>query len=296
MARAIETVTLAAAPSSVATAPDSDTAVTAPGAPEARALGLTSLNTATQADPIDASGHVVQIVSPGVEDSGTVVIIGDDNTLRPLDTATRTLGAPITLDSGPHALAFGRGGVPAVGRLYIANASAGAVAILDDRATAIQHVLNVGGHPIGVAQTIDSRLWIADSGAVVHVDQDTGKRLESIAVGPNLTGLAATRDGHYLVLSSSDPEHALYVVDLLKSSLGRESEVVQPLAVGGGVLALATGAEPARAYATTGAGTLIYWDLEANAVTQTIPVGKNPVGLAIGMIVPSGTTAHAGGN
>jgi hypothetical protein len=297
MARAIETVPLDVAPYAVATAPDSDTAVTVPGAPEARALALASLNTSSHAPSIDASAHLVQVVSPGVEDSGVVVVIGDDDTLRPLDAATHTLGAPITLDHGPHALGFGSGGAPTAGRLYVANAAAGTVAILDDRATANQHLLNVGGHPIGVAQTIDSRLWIADAdvGAVVQVDQESGGRLESIPVGPNLTSLAVTRDGHYLVLSSSDPEHALYAVDLLKSSLGRESEVVKPLAVSGGVLALATGAEPTRAYATTGDGMLIYWDLEANAVTQTIPVGKNPVGLAIGMVVPSGTIAQARG-
>ena len=60
------------------------------------------------------------------------------------------------------------------------------------------------------------------------------------------------------------------------------------------MLALATGAEITRAYATTGDGNLIYWDLDSNTITQTIPVGHNPVGLTLGIVEPSGGSTPPG--
>ena len=91
-------------------------------------------------------------------------------------------------------------------------------------------------------------------------DATGGKRLQTIPVGPKLTDLVATPDAHYLVLASSDPGSALYVVDLVSRMVGSDSAAVRHLSVPGGVLAVATGAEISRAYATTGDGNLVYWE------------------------------------
>ncbi len=112
--------------------------------------------------------------------------------------------------------------------------------------------------------------------------------------GPHLTGLAATPDGHYLALASSDPDTALYAVDLFANAMGKDAEVPH-LSVPSGVLALATGAEISRAYATTGDGHLLYWDLDSNTIAQNIAVGHNPTGLTLGLVEPVGSSVVTDG-
>jgi hypothetical protein len=41
-------------------------------------------------------------------------------------------------------------------------------------------------------------------------------------------------------------------------------------------------------------GKLIYWDLESSAISQTITVGRNPVGLTLGLVEPAGGTGASG--
>jgi hypothetical protein len=88
-------------------------------------------------------------------------------------------------------------------------------------------------------------------------------------------------------------------VDLFKVAIGQAASAVSSLAVPSGVLALATGAEVTLAYATTGDNHLVYWDLVNNALAQSVAVGNNPEGLALGpkgsTTGGSGTTGNAGG-
>jgi DNA-binding beta-propeller fold protein YncE len=93
--------------------------------------------------------------------------------------------------------------------VLIANAGEGSVSVLDQKATVVQSTLDVGGTPVGVARTVDGRIWVADasSGSAVMFDAESGRRLQTITVAPHLTGLAATPDGHYLALASSDPRY-----------------------------------------------------------------------------------------
>jgi len=291
LARVVATVPLDIAPSDVASAPDSDLAVIA--ASDSRSVALAALNNNAEVGQLDGGAGVLSVASPAASGYGTVVAVTGDDHVRPFDLSGRTLGAPVSVDAGPHVVSFGRTGAPSVEHVFVANAGAGTVSVLDDAATAVQRTLNVGGKPVGVAQTIDGRLWVAfaDSVSVSQVDIETGQQLSSISVGsavPGLTHLSATRDGHYLVLASRS---ALISVDLLGGTLGHSSsDVVRTLDVASGVLAVSTGAEPGRAYATTGDGSLVYWDLVANTLTQTIAVGQRPAGLAIGMVVPTGSS------
>src|SRR5690349_20221780 len=112
--------------------------------------------------------------------------------------------------------------------VYVTNAGDGTVSIVDEKATASQSTFETVGHPIGAVRTIDSHLWVADgvSGNVKMLAPDSGQVLQTIQVGPDLTGLSATPDGHYLALSSSDPDHALYTVDLLAMMLGQDDVAV----------------------------------------------------------------------
>src|SRR5207302_3798203 len=141
------------------------------------------------------------------------------------------------------AISVARGGAMFPTQIYVANAGDGTINVLDSKATGVQSTLKVGGHPVGVVRTVDGRVWVADgdAGTVSVFDTSTSQKLLTVPVGPHLTGLAATPDAHYLVLSSSDPDTALYAVDLLASVLGQADKVVRHLKVDSGVLALATG-------------------------------------------------------
>jgi DNA-binding beta-propeller fold protein YncE len=85
------------------------------------------------------------------------------------------------------------GGAMLSPQIFVTNACEG-ISVLDPNATSLQNnTLNVGGRSIAVARTVDGRLWIADgdSGNVLQIDPDSGYTVQSIAVGPNLTGMAA---------------------------------------------------------------------------------------------------------
>src|SRR5207248_1738735 len=212
---------------------------------------------------------------------------------RSVDPTSHALGPALELDAGPHAVNVAAGNAMLTPQVYVANVGAGSVTVLDQKVTTLQTSLKVGGRPVGVVRTVDGRLWVADAdtGSVSAFDTNSGEKLQTLQVGPDLSALAATPDAHYLVLSSSKPDAALYAVDLVSSTIGGDAAVpVRHLAVPSGVLALATGAEITRAYATTADGNLLYWDLESNVIAQTIPVGHNPVGLTLGIVEPSGSS------
>jgi YVTN family beta-propeller protein len=293
------TVQLDVAPSAISAAPNSDTVLVADGSASTHSLAVASLNASSQSGTIDVGGRADELAAPAPTDvNGPLLVISDaDDTIRSVDPTTQEVGAPLKLGVGPHAVSVGRGGAMFPTQVYVANAGDGTISVLDARATSVQSTLKVGGHPVGVVRTVDGRVWVADgdAGTVSVFDDTTGRTLQSINVGPHLTGLAATPDGHYLALSSRDPENALYAVDLLASVIGQADQVVRHLKVDSGVLALATGAEIARAYATTGDGHLLYWDLQSNSISQTIGVGRNPVGLALGLVEPGGGAIVTGG-
>ena len=85
------------------------------------------------------------------------MLLGADDTLQRIDPSARTTSPPIAVDAGPHALAFGAGGVPPAEHLFVANAGAGTVSVVDEQVTKVERTLAVGGKPVGIAETIDSR-------------------------------------------------------------------------------------------------------------------------------------------
>ena len=94
-------------------------------------------------------------------------------------------------------------------QVYVTNAGDGTISVLDSGVTTVQSMLQV-----------DGRLYVADgdAGSVTAFDPSSGEKLQTISVGPNLTGLAVTPDGRYVAMSSSNPETALYAVDLVSSA------------------------------------------------------------------------------
>jgi YVTN family beta-propeller protein len=291
LGKAMPPVHLDIAPLSIATWSNTPRVVAADGSPSAHTLA--SLDLASPGNPTDVEvgGAVHVFTANGGQSSALVVVSDSDNTLRTFDPTTRAQGAALSLGAGPHAVAFAAATATSPAQIYVSNAGDGSVSVLDGAATTVQNTLDVGGQPDAIAVVPGNRLWIADNTAndVYEFDPATGPHGAPIAVGDGLKAEAATSDGHYLVLASSDADHALYSVDLYKVQTGQAAAAVSSLAVLSGVLALATGAETTLAYATTGDNQLVYWDLVNNAITRSVGVGSNPAGLALGLSMPNNT-------
>jgi YVTN family beta-propeller protein len=292
LAQAMPPVRLDVAPRSVATWMNTSRAVAADGSPGADAVASVDLANPRSPTDTDVRG-AVHVFSANAGGASALVLVSDsDNTLRTLDPSTGTLGPSLQVGQGPHAVTFAAATATSPPQIYVANAGDGSVSVLDGSATSVQHTITVGGSPIGVAVVPTNRLWIVDAGAndVYAFDPASGRSGSPIGVGPGLKAAAATSDGHYLVLASSD---TLYRVDLFKLRIGQAAAEVASLPMPGGVLALATGAEITLAYATTADNHLVYWDLVDNAIAHSVAVGANPVGLALGLALPNNTLAPA---
>ncbi len=293
LAQALPPIQLDIAPQSVASWMNTSRVVAADGSAGAHTLSNLDLASPQSATDIDVGGSVHVFSANGGESSALVVVSDSDNTLRSLDPTSGALGKSVQLGTGPHAVAFAGATATSPAQIYVSNAADGSVSVLDGGATTVQNTLNVGGAPIGIAVVPTNRLWIADGTAndVYEFDPARGPAGSPIDVGGGLKAESSTSDGHYLLLASSDADHALYTVDLFKVAIGQAASAVSSLAVPSGVLALATGAEVTLAYATTGDNHLVYWDLVNNALAQSVAVGNNPEGLALGLSMPNNTIA-----
>jgi DNA-binding beta-propeller fold protein YncE len=204
------TVQLDVAPSAVGAFANSDAVLAADGAPASHAIATASLNASSETGTIDLGGRPDEVAAPPPGADGPALVISDeDNSVRSVDSSTHARGSPLKIGMGPHSVSVARGSAMLAPAVLIANAGEGSVSVLDQKATVVQSTLDVGGTPVGVARTVDGRIWVADasSGSAVMFDAESGRRLQTITVAPHLTGLAATPDGHYLALASSDPRY-----------------------------------------------------------------------------------------
>src|SRR5207249_2806899 len=112
---------------------------------------------------------------------GPLLVISSDDTIRSLDPTTQALGAPLQLGGGPHTVSVATHGALGGPEIYVANAGAGTVTVLDQKATTVEATLNVGGRPVGVVRTIDGRLWVADgdTGTLLMLDAASGQTLQT---------------------------------------------------------------------------------------------------------------------
>ncbi len=296
LASVVATVPVEGAPLGVATARGPDRAFALIDSPTSSGLAVTDIDAMTPLGAVEVSPRPDRLLNSPGNVGGPLLMLSDaDNTLRSLDPDTGTLGPAVQLGAGPHAAALDITSDQAVRRILISSAGEGVVSAISPDAKDILATIQIGRRPVGVAPAASygsrrDRVWVADgeAGTVTLVDLTSGATEQTIQVGPGLTSMAATAGNRYLVLSSSDPLHALYAIDISMAQIDPRRTVVQELTVDGGVLAVATGLEPTLAFITTGDNRLLYWDLTSNTIKQSISVGQGPVSLTLGFANPSG--------
>jgi len=172
------TVQLDLSPSAVGAAPNSDMVLAANSSPSAHDVALASLDASSEAGTIDVGTQPGQVASPPPNfPSGPVLIVSDtDNTIRTVDPSSHALGTPLPLGAGPHSVHVAAGNAMLTPQVYVANAGDGTVTVLDQSVSTVQSTMQVGGKPIGVARSVDGRLWVADgdTGAVTAFDPTGG--------------------------------------------------------------------------------------------------------------------------
>lgn len=172
------------------------------------------------------------------------------------------------------------------------NEGAGTVSVVDVESRRALDTVQVGGRPTEVDATPDgSRVFVLDEDAdgVVVLDAQSHRQLATIRVGSNVTGLAASADGRFLYVTANEPSRNLARIDLSTNQLAGEFDV------GEGALAVAAGREPGRIFVTTADNRLVFWDTDANRAANTLPVGRRPGAVAVGMVpaAPSPSPAPA---
>src|ERR1022692_2185872 len=132
------------------------------------------------------------------------------NTVVPLDTATNTLSATITVGLGPDAIAFAPHGKTA----YIANGALGSmqsadtVTTIDTATNTVGKTIKVGTRPSGMAITPDGKtVYVVSQSGVTPVNTATRTAGRTIKVGKYPGPIAITPNGKtaYVLNASSNP-------------------------------------------------------------------------------------------
>ena len=186
-----------------------------------------------------------------------------DDTVTPIDLATRTPGVPVAVLDQPVAVAVGHGSV------WVASYTRGGVTRIDLMTGEVtDRLIPTGSTPAAIAVSSDA-VYVANSGegTVARIDPSTGEVVVSDRVGWGTVALAIG-------------DHALWVVNVLDREvvaldLDTLDPVGEPIRVGGGAAAIAvTGDDVWVACASD--GTVVRIDAHSGQVVDTIVVDVLP--------------------
>ena len=276
-ARVVATVPLERPPRDVDLAPDARLAFATDNSPGSRSVVVADLTTARQIGEVTVGSQPDGILISARTGQGYIANSGD-NSLTLFDAPTRAVAASVQVGDRPHGvIVVGVGGAI---KAFVTNEGAGTVSVVDVEGRRVLETVQLGGRPTEVDATPDgSRVFVLDEGAdgVVVLDAQTHRPLATIRVGSNLTGLAASPDGRFLYITANAPSRNLARIDLATNQLAGEFDV------GAGALAVVAGREPGRIFITTADNRLVFWDTGANRAATTLPVGRRPGAVAVGV-------------
>ncbi len=235
---------------------------------------------------------------------------GPGNTVSVIDTATNTLAATVTVDSGPS----GIGITPNGAFVYVANQFAGTVAVIDtnkaltDPSHSVIKTIPVGDEPVPVAITPDGRFaYVSGCGTPC----DTSTMFTAIintatnSVQTTVAGLgiipAIAPDGLFAYVANPLVD-AVAVVDTAKALTDPTRAVVDSVAVGDAPFGVAFTPDGGFAYVAncgefcftdepSAASSVSVIDTANNTVAATVhlPPTNGPYGIAL---TPNGAFAY----
>ena len=240
---------------------------------------------------LGASGTLAEGVTP--PDWTAYVATGGNfgspnDTITPIDTATNTAGAPVTVGSTPVRIAITPSGATA----YVVNQGSNSVTPVTTATGVAGAPIPVGSSPSAIAITPDgSTAYVANSGTlqtpgdtITPIDLATGTAETPITVGSFPGGIGITPNGA-----------TAYVTSILTGSVTRVDLATgttgTPIQTGGGLpLAIAITPNGATAYVLNGfPGSVTPIDLATGTAGTPITVATGPQAIAM---APDGKTVY----
>lgn len=161
---------------------------------------------------LQADGRYLWVALDDEADAGVVA----------LDTVERKIAARIATAAGPHDLVLADDDR----ELYVTNAGAGSVSIIDVASLGPRYTLDIGGSPISLAySTAAHAAYAVDAdGAVVAIDGERGKAFARIESTPGLSRLRFAPDGR-LGFLVNPVDNRLHIIDAAQNRIIQTAKV-----------------------------------------------------------------------
>jgi predicted alpha-1,2-mannosidase len=205
------------------------------------------------------------------------------NDVTPIDLATGYAGPPIATGEEPRAAVLSADGA----RLYVADAGANAVRVINTSSRRSAGDVRVGNDPFALALEPNGKtLWVVngDDGTIEAIDTSTLRTTATLRVGLAPRGIAVRPDGAMLYVSNSG-SNTVTAIDL------RTRTVAGEIAVGERPWGMAITPDGRRLYVVEYAsGDVMPIDISGTSRTLArIRAGVSPVAIAIS---PDGSLAY----
>jgi YVTN family beta-propeller protein len=234
-------------PLGVAITPDGKTAYLATAEGDGMLTPI-DIATSTVGTPIPIFGGLPVAVAITPDGKTAYVANGDENSVTPIDLATNTAEAPITVGNEPSAIAITPDGKTA----YVANDLSGSVTPIDTATNTAGTPITVAGNPVAVAITPDGKsAYVAGdgSGSVTPIDLATNTAGAPIPAGNSPSGVAVTPDGKTAYVANNTQPGFVTPIDTATNTPGTPIPVgLDPVAV-----AVTPDQGPAAAFSATAA-------------------------------------------
>ena len=206
-----------------------------------------------------------------------LVVNKSSNTLSVINPETGTEVKVIETGFAPHEVAVSQDGRFAYVTDYGTGGQPGnTVTVVDMGAMEVSGTISLALHtrPHGVAVASDGTLWVTTEGSahVLHVDPESGKILQAVETGQNVTHMVAVAEEAGRVVTANIGSGTATIVDPATQS------VIAHVETGAGAEGLTVHPDGQLAYVTNrAAGTLVELDLATGAVSRSMDVGDFPI-------------------
>ena len=231
------------------------------------------------------------------ESSGQVLVANDDDaTVSVLDTRSGAMLRSIDVGSRPHGVAVDS----ATGRAVVVNTGDGTISTVNSRrGTLVSSTAFSGAYSLQGTAADPRRglLFVAGAGMVTVLDSRTGTVRRTIPLDQEASNIAIDeRNGHLLVTSGND----LGVID---PGSGRVLRTIQLNAASGAVavdprrgrIFVVSSPSSDSSASPTGHGSVTILDAETGSVLRTLPVGVDPIAVAVDEGTGRAVVVNSGG-